>query len=491
VCASCKRLQIMRDERRILLNATVLSVFEGLGQLANLILVVRFARVYGAGTMGYYSVGMSAGAVAAIFVSLGIPGLLIRDISRDPSCASDRLGVLLPVQLVLAPLAWAIACAASIALIGNSTAIGVVMATCGYQVLLPLTTLMLVPLQATEQMLVSAGCNLLHRVLILLLGLTAIRLGGSAEIVALTFVVGVLGLIALSWRQVSRRFGAPAWRFRPAEALKLYRLAAPFFGLSALSVLYARGATLMLSALTTAQAVGLYAIADRLMVALGLGSTMFNAAAYPALARVAHSSAADARALLARCLRLLLVMAIPFAALAAIFASDIVRLFFGTSYLGAVRALEVLAWTLPIRGAQALLGSQLAAMSQQAALARTRLVGLVTFLALCPALVVSVGYVGAAWAVLSCDALQLALYWRLLTKGRMAPALTIAYLAPAAAAAASAAISALLADMGLAARLTGAIVAMVAGMWAFGAIKLHDLRFLQTLIVGKEPTKTA
>lgn len=188
------------------------------------------------------------------------------------------------------------------------------MEACGYQVLLPLTTLMLVPLQATEQMLVSAGCNLSHRVLILLLGLTAIRLGGNAEIVALTFVVGVLGLFALAWGQVSRRFGAPAWRFRPTEALKHYRLAAPFFGLSALSVLYARGATLMLSALTTAQAVGLYAIADRLMVALGLGATMFNAAAYPALARVAHSSSADARALLARCLRLLLVVAIPFAA---------------------------------------------------------------------------------------------------------------------------------------------------------------------------------
>jgi hypothetical protein len=32
---------------------------------------------------------------------------------------------------------------------------------------------------------------------------------------------------------------------------------------------------------------------------------------------------------------------------------------------------------------------------------------------------------------------------------------------------------------------------MVAGMWGFGAIKLHDLRFLQTLIVGKAPTKAA
>src|ERR1700722_749404 len=85
----------MHNERRILLNTTVLSAFEGLGQLANLALIASFARAFGAGVMGNYSVGMSVGAVAAVFVSLGIQGLLVRDISRDPACARDRIGVLL------------------------------------------------------------------------------------------------------------------------------------------------------------------------------------------------------------------------------------------------------------------------------------------------------------------------------------------------------------------------------------------------------------
>ena len=42
------RLQTTRNERRILLYITVLSASEGLGQLANLVLVISFARVYGA-----------------------------------------------------------------------------------------------------------------------------------------------------------------------------------------------------------------------------------------------------------------------------------------------------------------------------------------------------------------------------------------------------------------------------------------------------------
>jgi O-antigen/teichoic acid export membrane protein len=478
----------MDNERRILRNTFVLSACEGLGQLANLVLIVMFARSFGASAMGNYSVAMSVGALAAIFVGLGVPGMLIRDISQNPQCARDRLGVLFPVQLLLVPLAWASACIISVVLIGKGAVTAVVIAACGYQVLLPLSALLLVPLQARELMPISASCTLAHRLIALLLGLVAIGLGASAGAVASAYVAGVLSLIALAWTQTARRFGQPLWRFAPAEALQLYRRAAPFFGLVALTVIYARGATLMLSALTASQAVGLYAVADRLMVALGMGPAMFNAAAYPALARVTHGSLAAARILSARCLRLLLVVAIPFAALASIFAADIVQRCFGASYLSGASALTILAWTLPIRGAQTLLGSQLAAMHQQPAQARARLVGLGIFLILSPLLILSLGFVGAAWAVLCCDTVQLSLYWRLLRRADAAPALTGSILAPAAAAAVTCLGSLPLATLSVAPRIAAAALIMAAGMWLFGAVRLHDLRFLRALVFGSQTT---
>jgi O-antigen/teichoic acid export membrane protein len=476
----------MHNERRILRNATVLSAAEGAGQLANLVLVASFARAYGTSVMGYYSVGMSVGAIAGLFASLGIEGLLIRDLSRGPASARDLLGVLLPAQLLLAPLAWGVACVASLALVGRGAATAVVVAACGYQVLLTLASLLFAPLQAKELMHVSASCNLAHRALTLALGLIAIWLGARAGTVALAFIVGALSLIAMAWTQTSRRLGRPRLRFSPAEALRLYRRAMPFFGLTAVSVMYARGTTIVLSALTAAQAVGLYAVADRLMIPLSLGPSMFNAAAYPALARLAHSSPQGAQALLTRCLRLLLVAAIPLATLAAIFASDIVRLCFGASYLVAGQALRVLVWALPVRGAQSLLGSQLAALDQQIGLARARFIGLCMLLVLLPALILGLGFIGAAWAVLCCDTAQLLLYWRRLRIARAAPTVGAAIWAPAAAAAATAAVSAMLADLDLAVRLVAAIVAMTAGMWGFGAVKRHDLRFLRVLMSGKE-----
>jgi O-antigen/teichoic acid export membrane protein len=476
----------VHNERRILLNTTVLSVFEGLSQLANLILIVSFARTFGARVMGYYSVGMSAGAVAAIFVNMGIPSLLIREISQNPACANDRLAVLFPVQLLLAPIAWAVACVVSVLLVGDSGASAVVMAAAGYQVLLPVALLLLVPLQALEHMAVSSSCLLAHRVLTLILGLLAIWLGFRASIVALAFIIGAFSLMVFAWIQTSRYIGRLRLRWRPAEAARLYREAAPFFGLSALSTIYNRGSTIILSALTTTQTVGLYAAADRLMIPLGLGPAMFNAAAYPALARVTHSSVEEARALSARCLRLLLVVAIPLAAFTSIFALDIVRLCFGPGYLGAASALQILAWAMPIRAAQSLFGSQLAAMKQQSAQARARFAGLCLFLVLLPVLILARGYVGAAWAVLICDTVQMSLWWSLLRKVGSAPTLIASFLAPAAAAAATAGVNSLLTDTSVALHLIVAAMVMCAGMWAFGAIKLHDLRFLRVLMSSKK-----
>src|SRR5262245_42264191 len=350
----------------------VLGGAQGLGQLANFILVVSFARAFGAAVLGHYFVAMAAGGVAALFVGLGTHGLLLREIGRNPGYARGWIGVLLPAQSMLALVAWLAASIVSLALIGESGAIALVMSVCAYQVLMRPPMLLLAQFQAKELMIVAAGTDLAHRLITLLLGLCAIRLGASAGTVGLAMVAGAASLIALAWFQTSRRFGRPELRLDPSEALRLFRLGAPFFGIAALTVIYARGPALLLSGLTTAEAVGLYAAADRLIFAAGLGPAMFDAAAYPALVRITSTSLAEARALCARCLRLLAIGAIPLAALIAIFSVELVRLLFGASYSGGAAALQVLAWSLPIRGAQALLASQLSAMDQQAGLARVR-----------------------------------------------------------------------------------------------------------------------
>jgi O-antigen/teichoic acid export membrane protein len=475
----------MNNERRILVNTAVLGVTEAAGQLANFVLMIAFARTFGAKTLGLYSVAMAVGAVAAVFVSFGTQGMLIREFGRDSTSAPATLGVLIPMQALLAVLAWLIACVVTGALIRGTAATALVMAVCGYQILLCLASLLLVPLQAKELMHWSAGGNLAHRLVILLMGMAVIHFGGSAAGVGLAQIVGALCLIAFAWTQGSRRFGRPTLLYAPAQALMLFRSASPFFGMNALSIFYARGPLIMLSALAASYSVGMYAAADRFMVAAALASTTFNSAVYPTVVRVSHGSILDAKLLTARCVRILLVLSFPIAILVTIYAADIVRLFFGTSYLGAAITLQVLVWSLPVRGAQGLLASLLAALDQQAGLARARAVGLGAFFVLAPVFILWFDYVGAAWAVLLCDILQFALYWWLLRTKQADPPLTKAVLAPGGAAALTAAVVAVFEHLHSPTRLIMIILVLAAGMFALGAVRPHDLRFLRTVMMLK------
>jgi O-antigen/teichoic acid export membrane protein len=413
--------QCAKTERRILLNASALSVAEGLGQLANFVFVISFARTFGATQMAYYSVAMASGAIAALFMTLGTPGLLVREFSRDRTRVAEWLGVLLPVQGLLALLAWLVATAVTVLLVGDNRAIMVALAVCAYQILLRLAAVLNTPLVANERMVRTSVANVAYRVFTLVLGLVAIHYGAGAGLVAWTFVVGAVIYLAVAWWQNFKLFGQPTFRWAPREASDLFRLSAPFFGIAAFAAIYARGAVIMLSALATPHAVGLYAAADRLMVAVALAPMMLGSAVYPALTRVAARSRVEVRALCGRSVLLMVITTLPLAVVFTIFAHRLITVLFGPLYLEAAPALQILTWTLPIVGVQSLLGSQLVAVNQQHVLARARLSGLTLFVLLSPILIWKFGFRGAAWAVLVSDTALLFQYLMILLKVKAAP----------------------------------------------------------------------
>jgi O-antigen/teichoic acid export membrane protein len=414
------KAQSANTERRILLNASALSVAEGLGQLANFVLVISFARKFGATQMAYYSVAMASGAIAALFVTLGTQGLLVREFSRHSTRVSEWLAVLLPVQAVLAVLAWLVATAITVLLVGDLRAITVALAICANQILLRLAAVLNTPLVANERMVRTSVANVAYRVLTLILGLIAIHYAG-AGLVAWTFVAGSAIYVAFAWQQNFRLFGRPPFRWAPREASELFKLSAPFFGIAAFAVIYGRGAVIMLSAIATAHAVGLYAAADRLMVAVALAPTMLSSAVYPALTRVAARSRVEARALCGRSVLLMVIATLPLAVVFTTFAHGLITVLFGPLYLQAAPALQILTWTLPIVGVQSLLGSQLVAVNEQHALARARFSGLALFVLLSPLLIWRFGFRGTAWAVLVSDTALLIRYLTILMRVNAAP----------------------------------------------------------------------
>jgi O-antigen/teichoic acid export membrane protein len=325
------------------------------------------------------------------------------------------------VQGLLGLLVWLVATAITVLLVGDSRAITVALAICAYQILLRLAAVLNTPLVSNERMVSISVANVACRVLTLVLGLLAIHYGAGAGLVAWTFVVGAVIYFAVAWQQNFRMCGQPAFRWAPREATDLFKLSAPFFGIAAFAVIYGRGAVIMLSAIATPHAVGLYAAADRLMVAVALVPTMLGSAVYPALTRVAARSRTEVQALCGRSVLLMLITTLPLAVVFTAFAHRLISVLYGPLYLEAAPALQILTWTLPIVGVQSLLGSQLVAVNQQHILARARLGGLTLFVVLSPLLIWKFGFQGAAVAVLVSDSVLLVHYLMLLLKVKAAP----------------------------------------------------------------------
>jgi O-antigen/teichoic acid export membrane protein len=255
-----------------------------------------------------------------------------------------------------------------------------------------------------------------------------------------------------------------------------------------LNVVYSRGGLIVLSLLASHEAVGLFSVADRIMVAPSLLPLVFVNAVYPALSRLANVSVDEVLALTVRCGRLLLVGAITLATLVTLLAPDIVTVLFGPSFAPAAAVLQVLAWTLPVSGTRQLLSVHLLALDQRASLVRARAVSLSVFLASCPLLILSgLGYRGPAWAQLLSEMLEVSWYLWLLHRSGSATRLIRAMLAPLLAAVTTIVVASVFPPaLPEFPRLITLCLVMVAALLISGSVRLHDLRFLRQILAPRQ-----
>jgi O-antigen/teichoic acid export membrane protein len=294
------------------------------------------------------------------------------------------------------------------------------------------------------------------------------------------------GLFAVAgWLLHARSFGVARPRFAPRELGDLLVNAAPFFSILLLSVLYSRGGPILLGALGDRAELGAYAAADRILVAATLLPIMLGNAAYPALSRTAARSTEELRALTGRLLRLMLIGGLSSAGFLIAFANDLLAGLFGPHYVIAVPALQLLALSVPLQGAEQLVSGQLSAMGRQRTLVRIRSAALVTFLCLAPLAILRWNLTGLAATVLCCATLQLICGMLVLRRLQSLPLSSATVLSPFVAVAAVLALQWLASDLALLPRLLLFSFGLVAALWASRSVAIGDLLFLRAMFRNK------
>jgi O-antigen/teichoic acid export membrane protein len=464
----------METERRILRSTSILFAARFVSQLANFGFVILFARAYGPALFGEYTFALSLGSILAIFVSMGTNGWLLRSASRNPSEWQPMAGLLFPGQVLLAAVTWLVAGAVAVLLGANGGNLGIIVIITLFQLLIPIWTLFAIGFTATERMGYAAIADAGSRLLILLGAGLAMMLGASVEFSLLAFPLSALLVLIVLARLATTEFGKPALRIDQRAYLSLLREALPFFLNIGLTVAYTRIGILILRATNTADEVGVFASADRLVMAASILYATFAQAVYPAMVRLfGHDKAAFSQ-LVHRSTRLVVLVCLPLATLLSLFAGDIINILFGNLFHDASRILQLVAWLIALRGISAILINIAIAIDRQNLVVRSNVIGLAVLVAASLALTPGYGAVGLAVAMLVAQLVKSSAIYLMLRPSGHLPELGRIGLPVASACALAAVLAVVLADASVLVRSATVCAAGLALLYLFRGVRTED-----------------
>ncbi len=371
---------------------------QGLHLVLNIVSSLALIHYLGPDKYGNYVFVITTAAIIGLVSDLGLNKLGVRDIARDPADEDDVLGSVLLVRLALAVLAVGITLLALAAMGANAEllAAGAVISMLFFtEAALAVVIVFHVRIQQQYEAVVRVVIETVETALVLWLihqQATLIQLLVAPVIAA---VIGVVGALLL----VRRRIGHfPA--LRATHARRLFIEALPI-GLTLLvAAAYLKLPAVLLGSMTTSAEVGLYGAAYQPIEYLLLASAVVINVLLPLLARNFTHRRDHFVRIYQRGTEALLVLTIPIAAVLIVGGSTLVTAVYGADFAASADPLRILGIALIFMVQSFWQSMVLLAGGQQRITLLYNLVALAITVALCFALIPSLGQNGAALAIL-------------------------------------------------------------------------------------------
>lgn len=391
--------------RRTLVHGTAWMMVGQASRLGfQLAAFVVLGRVLGPTGFGIFAGALALAAMLAPFAEFGGYSLVVRDVAaRQPTRRAVGNGLLLAG--ITAPFAFAVLAALGVFVLPE-VPLTLVLAV-GGAVLVGDRVLALVQaanvangaLWRNATLEVVAGGSTLALTAVLLLS------AGTVETWAWLYLLRALLVAAIALAWCARLHGLPAGSGR--EAVERLRPGASFaLGVSAHT---AQGEVdkAMLARLSTLEATGIYAVAQRIVLLAALPLNALMSALYPRFFRAGQAAGSDARLLARRLVPLTAGYGL-LAGGALFVAAPLVPLVFGSGFEESARALRWLAPLLLLQGIALPFADALSGAGRQLTRARCQLLALSVNVGLNLWLIPSLGWEGAVIAAVGSYAVFLA-----------------------------------------------------------------------------------
>ena len=465
--------------RRVAWNTAAQGAGKAVILTIGLASVVITTRYLGATGYGKVALAFAFTQTLGILADVGLLTVVVREISRDPASTDRLVGNALVLRLVLSLALLALAALASLTLSWD-TQVRVAVLIAGVPFVLGLVNSALVAvLQARLRMDRAVVADVIGRAASFAALVLVVTLDAGFYAVVATAAVGALATLLVTWAIVFREA-----RPRPRADREVWRrllvLALPVGAALAVSELYFRLDTLLVSVFRPYDEVGLYALSYRMVELIGILPAIVMTSVFPLLARYLQESRELAARTVDAAGDLFVAIGAPIAAGGLVVAPELVRLIGGDEFAGSAGPLRLLLFAVVLAFVSGLFGHALIAGGRQGSALRLGIAALVFNLVLNLALVPPFG-IEAAAAVALASELVLAGGGLVLVRRDLGlrPHFRLLWRATAAAAV-MAAVLALVSELSLALLLPLGVVLYMAGLWLLGGLDPRRLRELRT-----------
>lgn len=335
----------MSTVQRFAKNTTFLFVSRVVNVILASFFIVYTARYLGAEGYGILSFATAFIAIFGIFMDFGLSRLMVREVARDKSLASRYLGNTAAMKLILTTITFGLI-AATINLLGFPEQTIMIVYLIGLSVAFDVFSSIFYSIfEAYERMEFESLGRIIHDAVLLASTLFVISQGLGIVSFGIVYLLARVVTLGYNFAVCSGRFVKPKieidWGFWKTTIKEAFSFGLTYFFVT----IYYWIDSVILSITKGDLVVGWYGAAYRLIMILLYIPGMFSISIFPVMSRFHISSEDHLRLTCEKYFKYMTILALPIGVGMTLLADRIVLLIFGSGYIGAVIALQILVWS--------------------------------------------------------------------------------------------------------------------------------------------------
>ena len=336
----------MSEVKNLFKNSSWMMASQIVTGLFGFIWTILTARYLGSNDFGIMSFAMSFAGIIVILMDLGVSTYATRDMSRDNKLASDYLGKLIPLKILLSITTIFISLIILFMMGKNSLTIIVTLIFVLEYALMSMSSLFQGGFQSFGKMEYQAKGIIINSFLILAFIFITIyfKLGliFLASAYCFSYVVMLMYLVISSRKHIA----IPNFKISPNFCKKAIKLAIPFAITSLFTTIYFSIDMVMLSVICGNVATGIYNASYKIITVLITFYGVYQTVVFPLMSKLFNGSEDLLKLSYSKSIKYLLLIILPISLGIVLYANPLVNLIYGNEYVLSGPVMQILVWTV-------------------------------------------------------------------------------------------------------------------------------------------------